>query len=126
MSWFQQQRYDFSWRRTSLRAVLFACLAGGVTLACMGLCNRSYLGHDFPTDNQKVLLAAEKIDPSTASAASLRRLPGLGPVKAQAIVDYRAKHGPKAFASINDLEKVPGLGPVTAARMAPFLCIKGL
>lgn len=36
-------------------------------------------------------------------------LPGVGPVKAAAIVEYREKNGP--FKSLDDLEKVKGIGP---------------
>ena len=41
----------------------------------------------------------------------LERLPRVGPVMGQAIIDYRAKHGP--FKSINDLDQVSGIGPAT-------------
>ncbi len=40
---------------------------------------------------------------------SSTRLPGVGPITAQKIVDYRAEHGP--FASVDDLDAVPGIGP---------------
>ncbi|MFA7026137.1 MAG: helix-hairpin-helix domain-containing protein [Candidatus Cloacimonadaceae bacterium] len=35
----------------------------------------------------------------------------MGPVKAQAIIDYRAQHGP--FSSPQDLIKVKGIGQIT-------------
>ena len=38
-------------------------------------------------------------------------MPGIGPVKAQAIVDYRIQEG--RFQPIDELMKVPGIGPVT-------------
>jgi competence protein ComEA len=46
---------------------------------------------------------------STATAAELDELPGVGPVTAQNIVDYRTEHGP--FRSVDDLDAVPGIGP---------------
>jgi competence protein ComEA len=46
---------------------------------------------------------------STATAEELDELPGVGPVTAQRIVDYRTAHGP--FASVDDLDAVPGIGP---------------
>jgi competence protein ComEA len=50
-----------------------------------------------------------KVNINTASAAELdARVPGVGPVLAQRIVDYRTQHGP--FRSINDLLKVEGIG----------------
>ena len=46
---------------------------------------------------------------SSATVEDLDELPGIGPVTAQKIVDYRAEHGP--FASVDDLDQVPGIGP---------------
>jgi competence protein ComEA len=39
----------------------------------------------------------------------LDELPGVGPVTAQKIVDYREQHG--AFSSVDDLDAIPGIGP---------------
>jgi competence protein ComEA len=46
---------------------------------------------------------------SSATAEQLDELPGVGPVTAQKILDYRAEHGP--FRSVDDLDAVPGIGP---------------
>jgi competence protein ComEA len=46
---------------------------------------------------------------STATAEQLDALPGIGPVTAQKIVDYRAQHG--AFSSVDELDAIPGIGP---------------
>ena len=46
---------------------------------------------------------------STATAEQLDSLPGVGPVTAQKILDYRQKHG--AFQSVDELDAVPGIGP---------------
>ena len=46
---------------------------------------------------------------SSATVEDLDQLPGIGPVTAQKIVDYRTAHGP--FASVDDLDAVPGIGP---------------
>ena len=52
--------------------------------------------------------------PVSLSAATLEQLdtlPGVGPVTAQKIIDYRTAHG--AFRSVEELDAVPGIGPAT-------------
>ena len=46
---------------------------------------------------------------ASATIEQLDELPGVGPVTAQKIVDWRQAHGP--FASVDDLDQVPGIGP---------------
>lgn len=53
--------------------------------------------------------AAGKININTAGAEELTSLPGIGPVLAGRIVDFRQQHG--TFASPADLDAVPGIGP---------------
>lgn len=50
-----------------------------------------------------------KVSLSSATADELDELPGVGPITAQKILDYRAEHGP--FRSVDDLDAVPGIGP---------------
>lgn len=54
-------------------------------------------------------VAGAKVSLATATVEQLDELPGIGPVTAQKIVDWRATHGP--FRSVDDLDDVPGIGP---------------
>jgi competence protein ComEA len=62
---------------------------------------------------------ATLIDLNTATADDLDGLPGVGPVTAQAILAWRAKHG--RFTSIDELQEVDGIGPKTFAQIAPHV-----
>jgi len=67
------------------------------------------------------LLNATPVDINTAGEALLESLPGIGPVKAAAILEYRDTYGP--FACLDDLLEVPGIGPATLREIAPLLVV---
>jgi len=117
----RRREYDFTWRRRNLAAIWVMCAAAGIALAVAAGGSRIWFTVCPPIDESRVAAATELIDPNTASAASLCRLPKIGPVKAQAVVDYRASHGPRPFRSYKDLAKVRGIGPTLADLAEPYL-----
>ena len=121
-----QRRFDFQWRRGHLAALLALCLVASAGLGGRAWRRPREVARRIGVQERRVALARERIDPNTASVASLRRLPGVGPAKAQAIVDFRETHGPVAFRSLGDLERVPGIGPVIAESMGPYVSIPAL
>lgn len=66
---------------------------------------------------------AAQVNLNTASQSELDALKGVGPVKAKAIMDYRAKNGP--FKSVDDLEKVTGFGKKTVDKLRADLTVNG-
>lgn len=55
------------------------------------------------------------VDLNTATLAELDTLPGVGPVLAQRILDWRTEHG--QFASVDQLADVPGIGESRMAQL---------
>lgn len=69
------------------------------------------------------VMAGEPVDINSATAAQLEHINGIGPAKAQAIVDYRTKHGP--FQQVDDLAKVDGIGPKLLEKIRAEVTVKG-
>ena len=63
--------------------------------------------------------AGAAVSINSASATELEVLPGIGPVLAAAIVDWRTQNG--GFTSIEQLQEVSGIGPATYAELAPLV-----
>lgn len=55
------------------------------------------------------------LDLNSATLEQLENLPGIGPVTAQKILDFRQQHG--AFHSVAELQGVPGIGPAHMAQL---------
>jgi competence protein ComEA len=64
---------------------------------------------------------ADPIDVNAASADQLQTLPGIGPSKAAAIVEYRSANG--AFAKLDDLLAVRGIGPATLDNLRDLVVV---
>jgi competence protein ComEA len=63
--------------------------------------------------------AAAAVNVNTATAADLERLPGVGPVLARRIVEFREARG--LFRRLEDLQDVEGIGPKLYRRLEPML-----
>lgn len=66
-------------------------------------------------------MATAAINLNTASKAELEAVNGIGPQKAEAILEYRKKNGP--FRKVDDLKKVSGFGDKSVANMRSELTV---
>jgi competence protein ComEA len=60
-----------------------------------------------------------KVSLNSATLEQLDELPGVGPVTAQQILDYREANG--AFRSVDELDAVPGIGPARLEQLRPLV-----
>ena len=60
-----------------------------------------------------------KVHLNSATIEQLDELPGVGPITAQQILDYRSANG--AFQSVEELDAVPGIGPATLEQLLPLV-----
>jgi tetratricopeptide (TPR) repeat protein len=67
-------------------------------------------------------VARHKYDLNKITLAELERLPGVGFIMAQRIIDHRSTHGP--FKQVDDLLDVPDFNPVTLDGIQDYLIIE--
>lgn len=63
---------------------------------------------------------SNKININTATLEQLDSLPGIGPVYAQRIIDYRKK---KSFSSLEEIMEIQGIGEKTFEKFKDLICI---
>ncbi len=74
-----------------------------------------------PAAAHRPIRPSAQLNLNTATATQFDALPGIGPVRAAAIVRYRQEHGP--FLSVADLARVPGINPALLQRLSDGLLV---
>lgn len=69
-----------------------------------------------------VATSMARVNLNVATYNELVKLPGIGPVMAQRILDFRATQG--KFKRLQDLRKVKGIGVKTYEKLAPLLVVE--
>ena len=104
-------------------------LAGVIVLALL-LLPRPYSGRAVPTGDLPPLVtspaikhspSSDLLDLNTATVQQLEKLPGVGPVRAASIVEYRVQNGP--FQSVAELAAVEGIGMGVLAQVQEYLFV---
>ncbi|MCS7033030.1 MAG: helix-hairpin-helix domain-containing protein [Phycisphaerae bacterium] len=108
------------------RALLLIVVALGAWVGLRLWWNDSIVSDPQPVRPSRDMELADRIDPNTASEATLAALPGLGLKRAGAIVAFRRQHAlgattAPAFSRLEDLLKVEGMGYATMMHLAPYL-----
>jgi len=66
--------------------------------------------------------AISKVNLNRASVDELQTLPGVGPVLAQRMVDWRKAHG--RYRAVDDLQEVKGIGKKRLEQLRPLVTVK--
>lgn len=75
-----------------------------------------------PTESRPTPSPDRPLNINTAVAEDLDLLPGIGPSKAAAIIDYREKYGD--FKRKEDIQNVPGIGPAIFDQIEDMISIE--
>ena len=107
-------------KRSGLAALVVALIAAGAMTVCFALSEGSYeklssLPASSVVTGQGHAQREGQININTATESELDTLPGIGKVKAAAIVAWRTEHGP--FRYPEELILVPGIGEGTLSKV---------
>lgn len=103
-------------------AAMFVCLICGVLLGRHSVKPYAFSQTTVTTTGvtQEVI---DKIDLSTATVEDLSKLPGIGEVIAQRILDYRRKNN--GFQSVYDLLNIEGIGEKRFEEISDLVTVGG-
>jgi competence protein ComEA len=100
----------------------------GPTDTIVGLLDKAGLTPDADLNSLRLYVpgtgetsSPQRIDINRAEVWLLQVLPGIGEIRARAIVDYRTKNGP--FRSVDELLKVPGISSGILEHIRPLITI---
>jgi comEA protein len=74
-----------------------------------------------PIEDNTYASQPQLIDLNRAELWLLQTLPGIGEIRAQAIIDYRRQNGP--FHDKHDITRVPGIGDSTFEKIQNFITV---
>lgn len=100
-----------------------ALMGAAVLIAALGLGSAEPLrAQEAPTTTERSSISGV-VNVNVADAGQLELLPGVGPAKARAILEYRKAKGP--FKKVEDLLEVSGIGERALERIRPFVVLEG-
>ena len=117
------------WSKVKKAALLFFCAAaaaGSIRAYTLGNASEETpVLYEEPPARIEAAVPYEpgdgRIELNTATLEELCTLKGIGPVKAQAILDYRESYG--GFVCIEEIMEVKGIGEKTFSRIKDYLYI---
>ena len=101
-------------RREIVILVIFACVLAAVNAG-------NFIRKQRLSRNYRLVVQAgkTKLSLNTAQTSDFEDLPGIGPVLAQRIVDYRENEG--GYESLEELKRVRGIGENLYEKIVPYL-----
>lgn len=79
----------------------------------------SFVPEEFEPSEAREVLMEKEIDLNAAGKEELMKLPGIGPVLAERILQYRAENGD--FLDIEELKSVDGIGEKTFEKLREYI-----
>ena len=102
--------------------VNLAALVADGQLLVVGLTDSSgVMPQSAPSQGALTSSLTVRINANTATESEFEALPGVGPVLAARLVQWREAHG--RFQSVSELQDVPGIGPKVFERLSQYIAV---